>query len=68
MVKSREAFRGVRDLLLQAGVPDAAFDAGVLMELAAGRDWRWREEPLTGGEQARPVSYTHLTLPTKRIV
>ena len=53
MVKSREAFRGVRDLLLQAGVPDAAFDAGVLMELAAGRDWRWREEPLTGGEQAR---------------
>ena len=53
MVKSREAFRGVRDLLLQAGVPDAAFDAGVVMELAAGRDWRWREEPLTGGEQAR---------------
>lgn len=53
MVRSREAFRGVRDLLLQAGVPDAAFDAGVLMELAAGRDWRWREEPLTGGEQAR---------------
>lgn len=53
MVMSREAFRGVRDLLLQAGVPDAAFDAGVLMELAAGRDWRWREEPLTGGEQAR---------------
>ena len=53
MVKSREVFRGVRDLLLQAGVPDAAFDAGVLMELAAGRDWRWREEPLTGGEQAR---------------
>ena len=30
-MKSREAFRGVRDLLLQAGVPDAAFDAGVVM-------------------------------------
>ena len=59
MVKSREAFRGVRDLLLQAGVPDAAFDAGVVMELAAGRDWRWREEPLTGGEQARLSELAH---------
>lgn len=49
---SREAFAGLRALLREAGVPDPAFDAAVLLELAVGRQWRWRDAPLTPEEEA----------------
>lgn len=52
MVSCRQAYQRVRQALEKAGIEDAAFDAKVLLELAAGKAWRWRDAPLSEAEQA----------------
>lgn len=49
----REAVREVRGRLAAAGCPDADFDAGELFRLAAGRDARLSDRPLTAAEAAK---------------
>lgn len=49
----RTAYVQVRTRLEQAGVEDAAFDAACLMELVAGRNWRWEDRELTEAQQAQ---------------
>lgn len=51
MVTCREAWKQIWDTLQNAGIEDARADANLLMELAAGNGWRWRDEPLSQMEQ-----------------
>lgn len=50
MVTCRNAWQQARDQLRKAQVPEPEADADLLLELAAGRDWRWRDAPLTDAE------------------
>ena len=59
--------------LLEAGPSDVGDRA--ILELSqwmhlldSGYDWDYPVEPQEKGNSFMPVSYTHLTLPTKRIV
>ena len=45
-MRARQAFDSVRRRLEAAGVEDAAFDAGVLVETQAGEGWRWQDPDL----------------------
>ena len=49
----RQALAGVEARLAAAGCPDAAFDAAELFRLAAGRDARLSDRPLSQAEAAR---------------
>lgn len=49
----RAAHAWVRARLEQAGVQDAAFDAACLMELTAGKNWRWMDGELTAEQKTR---------------
>lgn len=49
----RSVFQQVRTLLEQANIEDAAFDAGCLMELVVGQNWRWNDTPLTEEQCSR---------------
>lgn len=49
----RAAHGWVRARLEAAGIEDAAFDAACLMELVAGRNWRWADGELTEEQKAR---------------
>lgn len=49
----RAAHAWARTRLEQAGVEDAAFDAACLMELVAGRNWRWMDGELTEAQKNR---------------
>ena len=49
----RQALAEVKARLAAAGCPDAAFDAAELFRLAAGRDARLSDRPLSEGEAAR---------------
>lgn len=51
MVSCREAWQQAKVRLQAAGVQDAAADANLLLELAAGPNWRWRDEELCEQEQ-----------------
>ncbi|HIX04641.1 MAG TPA: peptide chain release factor N(5)-glutamine methyltransferase [Candidatus Fournierella pullicola] len=53
MVRARQAFDSVRRRLEAAGVEDAAFDAGVLVETQAGEGWRWQDPDLDETALAR---------------
>ncbi len=50
MVSCREAWQKVRDRLRAADVPEPEADANLLLELAAGSGWRWRDEAMTQQE------------------
>lgn len=54
----RTAYVWVRAQLEQAGVEDAAFDAACLMELVAGRNWRWIDGELTNPQRERLEQFT----------
>lgn len=43
----RQCHQRLQQLFTKAGVEDAGFDASVLLEQVAGKNWRWQEEPLT---------------------
>lgn len=47
MVSCKAVFQQVCSQLAAAGVPDAAFDAALLLEHTAGEHWRWQDEPLS---------------------
>lgn len=49
----REAFTQIRIQLEQAGIEDAAFDAGCLLELVAGSNWRWNDDVLSEEQCSR---------------
>ena len=68
---------GNRVLVLEAGRSDWKVDPFIHMPAALTYpigsrfyDWKYETEPepWMGGRKVYPVSYTHLTLPTKRIV
>ena len=52
-MRARQAFDSVRRRLEAAGVEDAAFDAGVLVETQAGEGWRWQDPDLDETALAR---------------
>ena len=52
-MRARQAFDSVRRRLEAAGVEDAAFDAGVLVETQAGEGWRWQDPDLNETALAR---------------
>lgn len=52
-MRTRQAFDSVRRRLEAAGVEDAAFDAGVLVETQAGEGWRWQDPDLDETALAR---------------
>ena len=52
-MRARQAFDSVRRRLEAAGVEDAAFDAGVLVETHAGEGWRWQDPDLDETALAR---------------
>ena len=54
----RQALAGVEARLAAAGCPDAAFDARELFRLAAGRDARLSDRPLSAEEAARLEAVT----------
>ena len=58
----------VNDKVIELAVRRFRYDpGGHITEI--GRAWCWREDPgVPLPEDVIPVSYTHLTLPTKRIV
>lgn len=58
MVSCREAWKQVRDRLCAAQVPEPEADANLLLELAAGSGWRWRDAALTQPELDRLQSWT----------
>lgn len=49
----RAAHAWARARLEAAGVEDAAFDAACLMELVAGKNWRWMDGELTEEQKTR---------------
>lgn len=49
----RAAHAWARARLEAAGVEDAAFDAACLMELVAGKNWRWADGELTEAQKER---------------
>ena len=65
-----EAQKAVNDLQLTTG--DCVEALKVAAESYRGAEKKWQALPLCAGEKlqvkAETVSYTHLTLPTKRIV
>ena len=54
----RQALAGVEARLVAAGCPDAAFDARELFRLAAGRDARLSDRPLSAEEAVRLEAVT----------
>ena len=52
-MRARQAFDSVHRRLEAAGVEDAAFDAGVLVETQAGEGWRWQDPDLDETALAR---------------
>ena len=73
----REAVEFGTKCLTDAGVPDAALDAWYLLQMVCKIERSYYyvhgEEDITQDAQkeyeiAVPVSYTHLTLPTNRLV
>ena len=52
-MRARQAFDSMRRRLEAAGVEDAAFDAGVLVETQAGEGWRWQDPDLDETALAR---------------
>lgn len=53
MVNGASLYAGLKAQLAAAGVEDAAFDAAVLLEQVAGRQWRWQEQALTSEQLAQ---------------
>lgn len=58
MVTCRDAWKKIRNALQSGGIEDAQADAGLLMELAAGTGWRWRDEPLSEKEESLLSDWT----------
>lgn len=54
----KQAFAAIRQQLEQAGVADAAFDSGCLMEFVVGTNWRWTETPLTQAQWEQLLQMT----------
>lgn len=58
MVSCRDAWRQIRDRLEQAGLEDPSADANLLLELAAGANWRWQAEELDAEQQEKLKNWT----------